>query len=379
MAYSLKKMWTAMAVSLVGAAGFVSAAPIYDGNFVQGDNNNCCPVSDYGSCGSLRPALDGCGNWFFSAEGLYFKASEDGLAFAAVREAGFAPSANVTATEILNPRVKWDWGVRIGAGYDFSCGWDLRAYYTHYHTKASGDFDLAAPAVESIFPLYGSNVLNGTGTAVVAMDARWKLRVDLADLELGRDFCCGPCVSVRPHVGLRAVWLNQKYFIEASDAAHTLASTSVIDSQSIFMKSEFEGIGLRTGLDTQWCVGCGFSVYGCAAASIVYGKFHNHFDETDLLFSGTTTLVETTNQFIQRDSYHASRFITDAGIGIRWSQAYCCDTVIVTLNAGWEHHLFINQNRFEDFFNPVAGTQHPQRSRGDLEIHGWTFGAKVDF
>ena len=380
MAYSLNKMWTAMAASLIAAAGVVSAAPNYY-------DTDCC--DNYGQAGCLKPALDGCGSWFFSAEALYWRPAEDGLAYGTETTTSFgSESSTFTDIDVLQPSFRWDWGFRLGFGYDFSCGWDFRAYWTHYHGSAHDDADLGFEGTDGLFTTWGTNTGVGSlDTPITELGAQWRLRLDLADFELGREFCCGPCVSLRPHIGLRAVWINQKYEIEAESAEIVgTSSTNVISTQDVDLKCEFQGLGLRSGLDTQWCVGCGFSVYGNMAISAVYGTFHCHTEESNVFFDDSTESEEF--DYEQHDSYHACRFITDLALGLRWSQAYCCDTVILTLQLGWEHHLFLNQNRFEDFANnnnfdgfgnPEVNAKNPSFSRGDKCLHGWTFGAKLDF
>lgn len=380
MAYSLKKIWAAMAVSLVAVTSTVSALDGqfgggygYDGQSWEGPCQTSCPCP----CPSMN---NGQGNVFFTAEALFFRAHEDGLGFAASfdnsTDINFNPVDDLT---IENPHFNWDTGVRVGVGYKMGCDcWDVAAYYTYFRTKAHGSaYANPFDANDFVIPLWGT--FQGLNTAT-SVHAKWRLHIDLADFELGREFCISPCVTLRPFIGVRGAWIQQTYSILAQDATTASFNDGFVASQSDKFYTKFEGVGIRTGLDSQWNLGCGLSLYGCASTSILYGRIHSRSNESDLFLSDVTSGDIDAFTAAQHDQRHGCRYIADAAVGLRWKHSMCDDSVLFTVQVGWENRIFFDQNRLEDFVGQVAvGNLNPQVYRGDLCLQGWTLGAKVDF
>jgi hypothetical protein len=111
------------------------------------------------------------------------------------------------------------------------------------------------------------------------------------------------------------------------------------------MKNNFWGVGLRGGLDTQWGLGKGFSIYGKLALSVLWGKFsilstlklrtdcwntyrcHEHQQQVPRLPSWLLTWLSTP---------HDTTFADDTW-GCIWA---------------WEHHYF-SQNKLFKFVGTV--------------------------
>lgn len=396
MAYSLKKMWASLAFTLVASTSFVNAnnAPVTNGNY---HSDFCAPAS----CNPCAPPCSrGCwGDIEFTAEALVFKACEDGLAYGTEVTEQFVGCSDCVRqpieSHVKHPHFKWDWGFRLGLSYALPCDcWGVQVDWTHFRTHARGSFAGNPHSVSSTVP--GSFFIPGWGSTSQAgfinnTTAHLNLRVDLVDVELGRAFCISQCLTLRPHIGVRAAWINQRYHVNSfgldSDAV------PVIDEliQEVNLKTDFTAAGLRGGLDSQWDLGCGFSLYGCAAVSVVYGSYDNR--SQNFWQNEPPGSPESPSEFFdveQKDDFCACRAITDAGLGLRWRGCLCGDSLLVTLQLGWEHHLFINFNEFEDFvqldqfapddaFGIHGEVKNPQFHRGDLCLKGISFGAKVDF
>lgn len=392
MANSLKTMWSALAVSLVTVAS--ANAAFYD--------DQCCPTDC--PCPPSRPFLDPCGNWYFDAEGLYWEASEEGLNYATRKEfncgsgftnggsssSSFSDQSGFTTCDVCEQgKVKdignsWDGGFRIGLGYDLPCdGWDVAAYWTWFRTTAHGHADSDFAAGEFLLPVWG----DGDKFIADSVHAKWTLNLNILDVELGREFCVSPCLSLRPFVGIRAAWVDQKYRVRNEGHIVDVGDTSIDigSEENIHMKSKFSGVGVLGGLDSEWKVGCGFSLYGEVAASILWGHFDRNtrevhtFDldveiaERDLLDLDATICAR------QKDNngHGGCRAITDAALGVRWKQFFDCDRIALTLSVGWEHHCFFDQNRFQNIASLLR--PNPREERGDLYTQGVTFAARLDF
>ncbi len=362
MAHSFNKLWAAMAVSLITAASVVSA------DSVQGSDSGWYNGPFNGNVGGAyaQPVSDCCGSFSVSAEALFWRAREDGLAFArTIENSSGGGTTSLTAIEIENPHFNWDTGVRIGLVYAFTAdNWDLAAYWTHLQTTAKGHVRSFGDTGTLASIWSGSDF--DLGDSLSFVESKWRLKLDYADFEIGREFCVCSSVTFRPFVGVRAAWIKQKYRV----FGETEVSEGFRNIDNIDLFTKFDGAGLRGGFGSQWNWGCGLSVYGSAAASILYGEVHSHTTESNRVFEGSTAVFD---QGRQRDNRHGTRYTADAALGVRW-QHCLCDNYLVTLQLGWEQHIFFDQNRFE-----ILGSRHPQVQRGDLSVQGITFGAKLDF
>lgn len=365
----LKKMKVMLSVILVAATGSLSAFQAVDE-----------------SCNSCGP----CNDWRFTAEALIFKACEDGLAYGTQGKSfNFDDGTVEVNTRIKNVHPDWHVGFRLGLGYELPCDcWGIALYWTHFQSHANSHnnerFNFSTtPGVENseFLPAYGFVIDGSEDTGVDRTEARWKLHLDLVDVEFGRQVCLSQCLTIRPHIGIRAAWINQNYNIVNT----VITPDTTADIQAVKLKSDFEGVGLRGGMDSQWDLGCGMSLYGNASASVLYGNF-NVKSEND--FSSTGATLENLFSITQKDDFCACRAVTDAAMGLRWKGCFCNDSIAVTFQVGWEHHLFFNQNQFEDFvklqgipqYNPIEGEiKNPQLYHGALCLKGVTIGAKIDF
>ncbi|MBA3957846.1 MAG: hypothetical protein H0X51_05575 [Parachlamydiaceae bacterium] len=371
------KLFKTVAIFLVATTTVVNAAEVvYD----YSHDNRCCPTQ---CCGPL-------GDWYFRADALILKACEDGLTYGTATRTTDSTSASPTTfinSRVKNVHPKYDVGFRLGLGYMLPCDcWGLAVNWMHFNTHASSHFDhnFFNESDNAYFtPAHGATPFNlSEANGIDATEARWKLQLDVVDVELGRPICLSECITVRPHIGIRAGWIRQSYNIQNS--VHVIATDAEVVLQEIHLKSNYQGVGLRGGLDTQWDLGCGMSLYGNAAISVLYGNFDVKSRDNWMLLPGSTNFFEPE----EKDDFCACRAVTDAGLGLRWKQNFCCDSVGLTLQVGWEHHFFFSQNQFEDFaaitgnpaFNPTIGEiKNPQARRGHLCLRGITISARLDF
>lgn len=391
---SFKKMWSAFAASLVVVSGVVTGA--------CDDRCGDCPTL----C-SPRPVVNvQCGNWFANADLLLWRACEEGLGYGVEYNKCFGdsddnscePFAQTTNAKVKNLHPEWDFGFRLGLGYNFACdGWDLTGSWTHFHTqqhsKSESFFapDSATNGSDNFFVPFG--IAFDDESFPDRAKANWSLRLNFIDLELGREFCVSKCFSLRPFVGLRYARIDQKFDLSADANRGCCDDYSDYDNDSVVFqnfsdnRSQFWGVGVRGGLESEWNLGCGFSIYGQTALSALYGQFkvHHHGGAVDFESFDDSFDVH------QKDEYCSCKAIADFALGARWKQFYCADTVAVTIQLAWEQHHLWGQNRFEtgviaqnEVFDTGSNSEDftfksPQTNNGDLCVSGFTLSAKVDF
>ena len=75
--------------------------------------------------------------------------------------------------------------------------------------------------------------------------------------------------------------------------------------------------------------------------------------------------------------------IIDLAIGFRWDETWCCDQYRTTLDLGWEHHIWFDQNHrnknLNNFTNgDVSGFGTYSETTGDLGLGGFVLRLRLD-
>lgn len=314
---------------------------------------------------SVRPKIKGGYDLFVTGDLLYWQANENGLSFVIDNKQDIGL---INDGHIEDPNFKWNWGFRVGLGYNFCHdGWDLYANWTHLISFA----DRSTSTVPN-GELY--TTVNNTHettfdqkTTAASATAHWELPLDVIDLELGREFFTSRWLTLRPFFGVRGASIPQKYHV------HYFGGNSLLpgdDNVSISLKNHYHGVGLRAGLNSQWILGREISLYGNISAAILFGRFeiteHEHVLPLDI------------NQLGVTHNFNSQRAILDLAAGIRWDKSTCDDRYHVAVSLGWEEHIFFGQNQlvlFTDNIKPGASVSN----LGDLGFQGGTLSLMIDF
>lgn len=391
---SFKKIWVSVASTACAFTSLLSADQL------PPCPQECLPAFDSGCTTS-------CGRWSFISDTIYWTACQGGLTYGS--ESFYHTLGTTTTgadteyhTKKKHPHRRWDLGWRLGIGYDFPCDcWNASLIWTYFDTDCHGrheeDFtgnQWFTPAFTSIpFGGTGNTLLGGRTTpgAIESAKSQWKLCFNLLDLEIGREFCANSCLTVRPFLGIRGASINDKFRAKYTAVPFVTGTSTVVTVDAIdhvHLRNNFEGAGVRGGLDTSYDLGCGLSIYGGVAAALLYGETEIKSREIQDVTTTTVVGVElptvVSNEFEhkQRDRDCGVRAITDAKVGIQW--LWCCCGRLSVWQLGWEHHFFFHDNQFEKFTD-YAGTdnhatdRYPQTLHGDLSVQGLVLTTKVFF
>lgn len=312
---------------------------------------------------------------FFFGELLYWKATETGLPLAVVNK---DTSANLADANIKNFQGKWDLGVRAGIGYVLPHdGWDVNLTWLHFNTSSYKQA-IHASSDKFIFP----SLTNPADPIAMDNDCRkanghWKLFFNQLDLDLGREFFVSKWLTLRPHAGIRADWLVQKLKADYENFEGGISSPNEVESRN---KDRWWGAGIEGGLDTQWGFGSGWSIFADIAAAILYGEHSIKCKDEDNPPHQSTPFSSLPNGEFEEICEHLriAHAVLDLQIGLRWDMMVFEDHVYVGVQAGWENHIYFNQNQFP-YFTSSANLGNSLANQGDLSLQGWTFGARVDF
>jgi hypothetical protein len=358
----LKKKLPAVAHSLVAVTSLLNAAD--DMQMRNLDNRVTALEKRKVGSGMINPparpiVTDGVDLWF-QAEALCMQAATNGLEYAIRRDSTTTPTFIVGNAK--NATFKWNWGFRAGMGINLPHdGWDILANYTWFRARRHNNQSTVL-AVQSIAPTE-TNLAADPEISVQSAQAHIKLTINMVDVELGREFFVSKWLTLRPHAGVRGAWITQNY--DVNYAGGTLGTT-VLDTDAV---CKFKGFGLRAGLDSQWGLGSGVSIFAQVSLSNIWGRFRTQSKDNRITAAGVNT-----SEYNVKDNYRVCRVISDLALGLRWDKLFSNDSYRIRLQLGWEQHMFFGLNQFIKSIS-----QKLANNRGDMTLHGLAFQARFDF
>ena len=318
----VRKLLVFITFLLIAEMGFV------DGGDLHHSTSGCCeeinlPEFCYCEC---------YGQFFVGAELLYLRAFEGGLSDACDSKQIIDTTVSGVTISSLNGNAKdpdfdWNVGFRLGAGYDFansSC--NIGVYWTRFNSNTNGES--------------GINEQN------------WKIIFNVVDVLYRCECDWSNCFILTPFGGIRYANIDQKLH---SNFLSTTEGSSIISTGKF--KEEFSGTGPLVGLEGDWSLGCGFSLYGTLSAAILYGTFHVNSNQTDEFTTGI-------NINHLRKNIEACQPVVDAGFGLRWKTCFCKDRLLI-MQLGLEEHRYFNHNQIGSY--------------GDLSLDGISLGLSLHY
>jgi len=306
-------------------------------------------------------------NLFLTGEFLYLQAEENGLEYAVkTNDPTFAGQNE--KLDYKNIDFDYHIGFRAGIGYNIPHdSWDLSGYWTHYNTDAKGHSH--PHEGDALFPTW-SRFNPGPLDTTFALNAKAKLRlnVNIIDVELGREYTVGKHLNFRPSMGIRTGFFDQHYHVQYFPLI--LPQGISIAEDNIKLKNDYWGVGPKAGIDTQWVLGGGFSIYGSAAISLIFGEFEIRRNEV-------FTNFPPANNKVHHD-FHQVRAITDLALGIGWDLMLAHDQYHFSVRGGYEQHLYFGQNQLDRVYYNAA-MSNLVSNLGDLSLQGWSATLRVDF
>lgn len=364
-------------------------------NLTDGCSTCACSPCCCSSCDFVAPcAPENCGyncpdsldikcSWDIGLYGafLYFQAKEEGLETAIVTE--IDPEPKTVETQVVDMNFKYKPAFRVGFSANFcNDNWVLYAEYLWYHTtNANTSFSIDAE-LNSILQVnnYWGGFVNGSFDQLSSTkrcdcydaEGSWKIDLDIVDLQLARKYYVGQCLTFMPHIGLRALWMDQKYKAEYFCLDFSLLNESILLNSTSSFSSW--AIGARGGIDTNWNFCAGIRFFGNTNLSILYTDYDSIKSDSDAL------ITTATDQFQAKGSFSTDacflRPETDIALGVGWGDYFCCNSFYFDMAFAYEFHVFWDQNML-----PNSGDYStiPSALRGNLYLHGLSITARLDF
>lgn len=246
-------------------------------------------------------------------------------------------------------------GYRVALGYNTPYdGWDLILSYTGFNYKHNNPYtsDKGQVALQVDSPIW-----DRTG------NLKATYYYNLGDLDMGRMFKVSQHLNLRPHAGVRSLWLTQKL--------HYSFDTN---PKYIIQKQSGTLVGLFGGVDGLWKFAKEFSIYANFAVACLVNNQK---------FSRRTTVEDAINNQLyiatKQNTKYGTNVVTniDAFIGLRWDRSFSNDDYHFGINLGYELHDYINVN--QQVVSPFSGINTTYESGQDFAIQGVALGARFDF
>lgn len=283
---------------------------------------------------------------FITADFLYWRADEDGLEFATKSRQN--SSGTCFKTNDLNFHGEWRPGVRAGIGWLFGeCDqWDVYANWTFFYDKAHKS-DSGKLGKTTFIPTW-SPIL---GPVATRAQAGWNLHLNAIDLEVGRNYFISRKIALRPHAGLRGVWIDQDvsadyhgywYFQTTNTGAyHALGA-----STSFKGDLDYKAIGVRGGADLLWHFTDHFGIQTLFSGALLYGPFNvdERFEgaQQTATSGGSPDLAPLKVRY--KKDFNRVRANLEAFAGLFFETGISNDKFHFFLSAGYELSEWFQQN-----------------------------------
>ena len=230
--------------------------------------------------------------------------------------------------DVEEAKFGWDPGFRVEIGHRFRPDfWELALTYTYINIDGSDSF--SAPSDPNRFMVATKN--NVSNQALQTARSQVDLFYNVFDLMLARSFLPTKQMIVRPSMGLTGTWMDREFDVKYNGAGNPANLTHNRD------KWEFHGGGMRVGVDIDWYLGKGFSIYGKSSIAALLGFYKNTY-ESDTNNATTGNPPAT----IQNARYDDQRIATNIQVqlGPAWGKMW--GDIGVLLFAGYEVNAWFN-------------------------------------
>ncbi len=319
-------------------------------------------------CAPCQPDCAPCcgfGTFKAGADWLYWKTHTDVVSPTSIQTTYTDGDAS---SKSIQQKFDYKSGYRVNVGYELPGDlWEVNASYTYVPTRASSGDVFIAPATHQATQLINtSNTYNNGISTATFYHGKTSMNLSGVDVDISRTILCGESLnfSLRPHIGFRGVWIDQKYH------ENVILSTSNTNSTNYGVsatKIDFQGYGVEGGLWSEWKFCNGLSIVGHVGGSILYSRFKQtgFTRETDVATDGTTTTPYNLDSTLV--TYDGTPTV-DYFVGLQYENCFC--NTNWNVHIGWEQHIWFNLCEIN--VQVTGGATH-------ISYQGLTLGLEVGF
>ncbi|MBM3198299.1 MAG: hypothetical protein FJZ58_03480 [Chlamydiae bacterium] len=225
-------------------------------------------------------------------------------------------------------------------------GWDVNAEYT-WLNPATQTNSVVLHSREGLISSFGLATRSGSLGLLDLQDASSSFthHFNVLDTDLGRNFFISKYISLRPQIGLKFAWTEEKSTLDY-DALGSL-SPVFFDFQQ---KQNLFGMGVRAGVGSLWHFCKNWGIYG------------------DLFFSGLWGWLSTNEKQVQGEITTCNNKtnlqkmipVVEYGLGLNYTTWFYEDTCQFSMQAGWEQQVWMDYNNLLDISYVVGGNMNIQ-------------------
>ena len=241
----------------------------------------------------------------------------------------------------------WDLGFRIGACYEIKHDqWDTQLFYTRFKTQGKDCASRGPGSMHSTF--LGNFFVNNsegagiTGPAYESASIKWAIKLQIFDVELGRNFWISKSVKLRPFIGAKGGWIDQ--FIHSKWCKPQLDKAPFFNLGIENIKNNFWGIGPEIGINTTWALFAGkhhtFSFFEEISGAIMHG----HWSFGDVFNNDINQKIIIDSQPINGGASMLRLFT-----GLEWNAEWKQNRYKWCIKLGYEAQCWLNQLQFYSF------------------------------
>ncbi len=275
---------------------------------------------------SYRSPIDSTG-LFLGGEFLYWKMDECGMDYAFENDkppaVTFGNDRQSIVGDLLRVDLGWDPGVRGYVGYRFpERFWEVEGEYTFYYTQADKTTRMGTGPNDRIvgtFPEFFGGLME-------MVSSHFNFHYHTARAHIARRFFVGDSIFLRFFAGPQGAWMSNKWRVTYTGEDQDLSTHR--------NNWEFEGGGLHLGIDSDWYIGRGFSLFFNGAVAALYGS-HRVFSSIDI----TLNTGGPFQQFGPKD-HRVAQSVQLQG-GIAWGKVFS-EWFVIKLFAAYELNSWYN-------------------------------------
>ena len=333
-----------------------------------------------GSLGGKYPTLfpEEEAAFFLDGEFLYMKADIDGLSYAWTFPEAFpaVPSdlsrrGPIPGGQNQDLKFRWDPGFRLAAGYRFSdTSWELSALWTFYQNHSKGTTSIPSLSNSTLIATWFPSAFFSNEYLALNASAHWTLNFKTVDLCLGRTAFSTRTIAIEPFLAFRGAFIHQRFNTAYTNGGFFNVLGTNPTAVTMKTKNDFDGWGIRPGVNSTWYVAKNISFYANGALSLLFGRY-------TINQRGSTASSPFQSLMTVHDSYYQNAFEIDCGAGLKWEKFANC--YHIAFSVGYEMMSWFDQNQLFNYFflDRLPGAGQP--AQGDLGIQGLNGSVHFDF
>lgn len=293
---------------------------------------------------------------------LLLRARNEGLAYAFQGNLVYSPGADanlIRTGNTIRPGRIWSSGSRVTIGWNQNItDWNSLATWTYYQNTTKNNYSYP-PIQGSIVNTIDEGLYSywtvdystastpvGNVGGFLELHADWRVVYNMISWDLGKVFYVSGNIQLRPKIGVKSGWIHQYFDNELKRPART----GSIKRQQVICHNNFWGIGLSSGIDSNFQIGAGFFISGEFNLSLLSGRTN-----TRRILNLDTPGLELLRAENWTDRVQQIAPGTELTLGLGWLKQIDSQKQI-SISLSWEEIFWWNQF---DFMNYDIGSSRP--------------------